>query len=145
MDEVKNQTSNDFKFDFKIVFKINKDMEPIAIERKFELVEVEDEADCKFIVEEKNKANFNYKMNIEKNKEIRQFTFKTSEIITDDNKNIFLNKLNEVVLINEGKEKKNNKYIIIIIVCVVVGVFIISGLIIATVVVRKKKNKIEKI
>ena len=144
MNEVKNQTSDNYTFDFKIDGKINKDMEPITIERKFELIEVEDEADCKFIVEEEKKANFNCKMSIEKYKEIRSFSFKTSEIITDDNKNIFINKLNEVILINEGNEEEKNNKTIIIIVCVAAGVIIITGVIAFVIIIRKNKKKKEE-
>ena len=107
------------------------------------------------IVEGNRNANLNCKINIEKYKNKRTFSFKTSELITEDNKNIFFNRLNEIVLFNEAKEeiekdekepienksiKKRNT--IIIIACTIGGVIMIVGIIALIIIIKIKRNKI---
>lgn len=106
MNQIENQKANNYIFDFKIEGKINKEMAPGSINADLELNEIEEKAGCNFVVEEdKITANLNCKMDITKYKDTHLFTFKTSEINTDNN-DIFLAKLDEVSLINEEEEKK---------------------------------------
>jgi hypothetical protein len=113
MNEVNNQTTNNYNFNFTIEGKINKEISPKSIDAELELNDIKEKANCNFNIEEDKKANLNCKLNIDKYKAKKLFTFKTSEIITDDNE-FYLAKLDEVVLINsvedekEEKEEKNN-------------------------------------
>ena len=148
MNEVKNQTSNNYSFDFKIEGKINKEISPKSIDADLELNDIKENVTCNFIIEEDKKANLNCKLNIEKYKAQKLFTFKTSEIITDENE-FYLSKLDEVVLINgdafeeenkEKEEKEGKINIVIIVICVVFGVLVIGGLIALTIYLIKKKK-----
>ena len=67
-------------------------------------------SDCKFVIEEEQKSYLNCKLNIENYKDIKLFTFKTFEI-SNENKTIFLNDLDKVILINEVKNVKKIKYL----------------------------------
>ena len=153
MDEVKNQTSEDFHFDFTINGKINKKLEPNVIKTKIPLVEVDEQADCKFAIEDNNKANLNCIVNVENYKEIKTFSFKSSEIMREDNKSIYLNKLNEIELINEEVGKQNNfsvinegvgkkkNYVTIIIILVICGILFIVSIIVSIILLRKNNKK----
>ena len=141
MDEVKNQTSNDFNFDFTIDGKINKNIEPSTYNANLYLLEIEEPVDCSFTAEENKRANLKCKINVEKYENQKTFSFKTSEIITDDH-DIYISKLNEILLINnnEKEEEKNNKTGIII-GCVVGGAAILAIIIGVVVYCYKKKSK----
>ena len=130
--KVENHTSSNSIFEFKIDGKLNKNINPISIKTLLELTEVKEKADCEFNVEDSNNANLNCKVNLEQYKNIKNFSFKTSEILTDNN-HIYLSKLNEVILINtseeeEEKEKKEEKknYTVIIILNIIIGIILIS-------------------
>ena len=139
MNEVKDQESSDLKFDFNIDGKINKELNPININTKLKLTEIEEEADCNFNIEQDKKANLNCKINLENYKDKKSFSFKTSEIKTEDN-DIYLSKINDILLINkpeeeeekEDKEKedkeKKKSYTVIIAVCVICGVILLIGI-----------------
>jgi hypothetical protein len=142
MDEISNQTASNYIFDFKIEGKMNKAINPVTIPAELELNEIEEKANCNFVVEENQKANLNCKINIEQYKEQKLFTFKAAEIITDEN-DIYLSKIDEVLLINDGEKeeekKKNNTGLIVG--CVVGGVVLLSGIITLIVCFVKKKRK----
>ena len=137
MYKVKNQVSSNFNFDFKIDGKVNKNTEPTTIETKLNLVEIEKPMKCKFIIEENNEANLNCQINIENYKNIKIFSSKTSEIITEDGKNIYLNKLNEVILINEAKNDINK---VIILLSVLSGAIFIGGIVSLIIIIKKYKD-----
>ena len=143
MNQIENPRANNYIFDFKIEGKINKEIAPGSIKADLELNEIEEKAACNFVVEEdKYTSNLNCKMDISKYKEMTLFTFKTSEINTDDN-DIFLAKLDEVSLINEKDEEEKKNYTAIIIVSVIAGVLVIGGttaLIIYFIKCKKKTN-----
>ena len=149
MNEVNNQTTNNYNFNFTIEGSINKEISPKSIDAELELNDIKEKANCNFNIEEDKKANLNCKLNIDKYKAKKLFTFKTSEIITEDNE-FYLAKLDEVVLINsvedekeEKEEKKEKNNIAIIVICIVVGVLVIVGLIALTIYLIKK-NKAKK-
>ena len=101
MDEIKNQTSNNYTFDFIINGTINKESEKDEINGPLKMNKIQDlESDCKFVIEEENKAYLNCKLNVEKYKEEEIFTFKTKEILKE-NKTIYLNDLDKIFLINK--------------------------------------------
>ena len=145
MDEVKNQTSTDFNFDFTIDGKINKNIEPFTNNAKLYLLEIEDPVDCSFTAEENKRANLKCKINVEKYENQKTFSFKTSEIITDDH-DIYISKLDEILLINDNNEKeeeKGNKTGLII-GCIVGGVvvLVIIIVVVACCIKKKSNNKI---
>ena len=125
--KVNNITANEFKFQIKIDGTLNKDIvqtPPITLVREFELSEIETKANCKFTIELNKVANLNCDLNVENHKDIKTFSFKTSTVYTDDESNeIYLAKLNDIVLINNEEEEDDDKtvIIIIIVVCCVVA------------------------
>ena len=116
-----------YKFNFKIEGKLNKDItqKEITIKREFELSEIDNKADCTFTIGLNKTADLSCNLNVEKHKDIKTFSFKTSQINTDNNE-IYLSKFNDIVLINS--EKGDNKKVIIIVsvICVVVGAALIG-------------------
>ena len=78
MDEIKNQTANNNIFDFKIDGTINKIISSDKIIGDLQMNEFSDlKSICIFNIEEGKKANLNCKLNVEKYKEQKIFTFKT--------------------------------------------------------------------
>ena len=85
INEIKNITSKNYLFDFKIEGKINKEISTKSINSELELNEIEESAKCIFIIEEDKKANLKCNININNHKDKKIFTFKTLEINTDEN------------------------------------------------------------
>ena len=81
----------------------------------------------------------NCKVNLEKYKDRQSFAFKTAEINTEDN-DIYLSKINDILLINIQEEKKKKDYKVIIIVIVVCGVLLLSGISILLYCIIKRRN-----
>ena len=125
--EIYNITANDFKFNFQIDGKLSKDITPVTLERELELAEVDTKAKCKFIIGSNKIANLICDLDVNNHKDISTFSFKTSEIQTDDkNNDIYLAKFNDIELINsQEKEKEDTKLkpwiIAIIVICCVLG------------------------
>ena len=108
MDEIKNQTSDNYIFDFTINGEINKELEENIIKGKIEIAEIKNEsADCKLNINKNKKADLNCVINVEKYKEYKILSFKTSEIGSDNNK-IYLLNMNKINLINKEKIDENN-------------------------------------
>jgi hypothetical protein len=121
MDEIQNQTSNNYNFDFTVSGTINKDLEKGTIEGSIELTEIKNKtADCQLSIKGNSKADLSCQLNVEDYKEYKTLTFKTSEI--GNYNKIYLSKINEVFLINnlvgndednmngnESDEENNNK------------------------------------
>ena len=110
MDEKINDIkASDYKFKFKIEGKLNRDMiNKDPIEREFEISEIDTKANCIFTVGEDLNADLSCDLNVEEYKNIRTFSFKTKEIITEDNE-IDLYQLSSINLINNGKEEKEEE------------------------------------
>ena len=126
MDEVVEQKSENYTFDFIIYGRINKELEPDTIQTKFELRSINDSlADCEFNIRENQTADLKCQVNLEKHKEKEVFKFKTIEFQYKDS-SIYLNRFNEINLVNDGKEKKLNIITIIIIVTVAILSIIIA-------------------
>ena len=125
-DNIFNISANDFKFNFNIEGTLNKEIVlPNPIVKDFELSEIEKNATCKFSVGENKAANLSCNLDVNNYKNIPTFSFKTAEIKTEDNE-IYLSKLNDIILVNNKEKEKNddkNKtvIIVIIVVCSVVG------------------------
>ena len=126
-EKIKNIKAKKYKFNFKIEGKLNKDItqKEITIKREFELSEIDNKADCTFTIGLNKTADLSCNLNVEKHKDIKTFSFKTSQINTDNNE-IYLSKFNDIVLINS--EKGDNKKVIIIVsvICGVVGAALIG-------------------
>jgi hypothetical protein len=151
LDEIKNITSNDYKFNFTLNGKLNRQLNPVTIDAKLPFGEIEDKkADCLFIIKENKKADLSCEINTEEYKEYKTLSFKVSEI-GDENNPIYLAKINEIYLINEEeaeeeseeKDEKDYKALIIGLVCGGVGLGIVVTVIIILVKrYKKKKNDI---
>ena len=140
LDEIKNQTSNNYKFNFILNGKLDRELEPQTIEAKLELAEINNKkADCKMEIKENKTADLNCFLSIDDYKNYNYFTFKVGEIGEEENP-IFLNKINEIYLINESKEKDKNKALLIGIIVGCIGGTIIILTIIFLIVRRSKKR-----
>ena len=137
-EKINNFTADNFIFNFKIEGKLNKKIptqtEKIIINEKFNLSEIDNKADCKFELDIDQTGVLNCELNVENHKNIKTFSFKTSQIIDENKNEIYLSKFNDITLINneqkEDKEDKDNKTkIIIIVVCVVGGTIIIGAIV----------------
>ena len=107
MDEVVDQKSENYTFDFIIYGRINKELEPDIIQTKFELRRIKNIfADCEFHIKENQTADLKCHVNLEEYKEKEIFKFRTIEFQYKDS-SIYLNRFNEINLVHEEKEKKN--------------------------------------
>ena len=113
MDEVEDQKSENYTFDFIIYGRINKELEPDTIQTKFELRSIKGVlADCEFNIRENATADLKCHVNLEEHKEKEVFKFKTIEFQYKDS-SIYFNRINEINLVHEDKEKKSNTLIIL--------------------------------
>ena len=148
-DNILNISANDFKFNFNIEGTLNKEIiltKPI--ETDFQLSEIEKNATCKFTIGENKAADLSCNLDVKEYKNIETFSFKTSQIITEDNE-IYLSKFNDIILINskEKEDDDDNKTVIIIIavVCSVVGAVGIGiGIFFLVKKLRTKTNKVNE-
>ena len=143
-EKIENIQADDFKFNFKIDGKLSKDItqKEITIKKEFELSEVETKANCAFRIGLNKIADLSCDLNVENHKDIKTFSFKTSQINTDDNE-IYLSKFNDIVLINSEEDDDNKTVIIIVsVICSVVGASLIGVGIFFL--VRKLKSTKEK-
>ena len=113
----------------------------ITIKKEFELSEVETKANCAFRIGLNKIADLSCDLNVENHKDIKTFSFKTSQINTVDNE-IYLSKFNDIVLINSEKNDDKKGIIIVGIICGVVGAALIGVVIFFL--VRKLKSKKEE-
>ena len=148
MDEIKNQTSENYSFDISITGKLNREMEPTTFDTKIGLAEIDKKADCKFTIEQDKNANLQCQVNINEYKSYKTFSFKATDITNNDN-SIYLSKIDEIVLFNNAndedeEEKKSNKKIIIII-SVIVSVIVLATIIVLIVYFCKKKKSKKQI
>ena len=137
-EKINNITADNFKFNFKIEGKLNKKIptqtEKIIINEKFNLSEVDTKADCKFELDIDQTGELNCELNVENYKNIKTFSFKTSQIIDENKNEIYLPKFNDITLINSEEkvvveDEGNKTKIIIIAVCVVGGTIIIGAIV----------------
>ena len=142
MDEkIENISAKDFKFNFTIGGKLNKDItqKEYIIKKEFEIAEVDNKADCIFTIGLNRSSNLSCDLNVENYKNIKTFSFKTAQVNSNDNE-IYLSKFNDITLINskeeddetdkvitdnDNKKKENNQKEVIITIIVIFGVLII--------------------
>ena len=142
MDEVVDQISKNYTFDFNINGKINKELNPDTIHTSLKLRQINNiYADCEFNIRENKIADLKIHINLKDYKEYETFKFKTIEIQYKES-SIYLNRFNEIIyLINQGKDKKSILKIIIIVV-VIILVIIIA--IITIIIIKRKLSKDKK-
>ena len=119
--------AQNFKFKFTIDGKLDKEITTSenTLTREFELAEIDSKASCTFNIGQSRVASLSCDLNVENHKNINTFSFKTSEIITDNNE-IYLSRFTDISLINSkenNKEDDDNKKVIIAVsvVCSVVA------------------------
>jgi len=142
-ERIENIQADDFEFNFKIDGKLSKDItqNEITIKKEFELSEVDTKANCVFRIGLNKIADLSCDLNVENHKDIKTFSFKTSQINTDDNE-IYLSKFNDIVLINSEEDDNKKVIIIVSVICSVVGAALIGVGIFFL--VRKLKSTKEK-
>lgn len=142
LNEIQDQKANNYIFDFKLEGELNKDINKQNISINLQLNEIEETANCIFMIEDNKKANLICRLDINKYKNKNLFSFKTYEINTENNENIYFAKLDQILLYNdvyEEEEKKNKSYIIIG--CIIGGIILISiGICIIIYLVKRPKN-----
>ena len=80
MDEVIDQKSENYTFDFIIYGRINKELEPDTIKTKFELRRIQNVfADCEFNIRLNQTADLKCHVNLDEHKEKEVFKFRTIE------------------------------------------------------------------
>ena len=119
--------AQNFKFKFTIDGKLDKEITTSenTLTREFELAEIDSKASCTFNIGQSRVASLSCDLNVENHKNINTFSFKTFEIITDNNE-IYLSRFTDISLINSkenNKEDDDNKKVIIAVsvVCSVVA------------------------
>ena len=134
-DEIKNQTSKKYKFEFSINGKLSSDISKDNIDVEIPFAEVDETAKCKLNMGDNKKADLNCNINLEQYSNQNVFSFKSVDCEYED-KTVILSKVNEIYLIIE-KDNDNKMTLYIIIIAGGVGLIII---IIIIVVIVKKKN-----
>ena len=143
MEDVLNQISEDYMFDFTINGKIDKDSEPKNLKGKLYIVEIEDKsADCVFTIGKNRNADLKCKIDLEDYQNLNTFTFKTLEI-ENGNSTIFLDKITEVKLVHREKdlEATKKKTDIIKIILIVAAVILIVAVVIIIILFKKLSTK----
>ena len=126
----KNFTSNNYKFDFTLEGKIDKQLEPTSFNAEIPILQIKKKnASCQFIIKEEQKAEINCDLDFNEYKNIsNEFNFKVTTI-ENNNNSIYLARIDEISLFYveniENEEEKNNK--ILVIVLSVVGSVVVAG------------------
>ena len=141
-DAIKNQSSDDYNFDFTLKGKAIGEMNQMSLDVDIPFVEVEKSANCKLNIGGDKSADLNCKVNLKDYTDYEIFSFKLVDFGYQD-KTIVLSRINEIYLISSGDGKKGfpTKYIIIIAACGAAVIGIATGVIIY----MKKKGAREKI
>ena len=124
LNEIKDQTSKNLKFDFTLKGKLNGNYNKASVDIDIPFVEIDEKAKCNLKIEkgeENKKADLSCNINLEEYKDYDIFSFK-SVYHEDEEGKIVLSDINKIHLINEneGTEaiedgKKDNKMLYIII------------------------------
>ena len=146
IENIQNQTSKDYTFDFTIDGKIDdKNLKEITISEKLRMNEINESSNCLFIIEKNKKSNLNCKINIKNYKNIKVLTFNTTKIEYRNEYNISMVNLNKIYLINIAGNEEGKSKVGIIIICVLGGIIIaIIITIIIIYIARSKRNSINK-
>ena len=143
MDDIKNQSTNNYIFDFKINGTINKNFSSDSIIGQLEMKESQNlRANCTFNIEEEQKANLNCKLNVENYKDGNIFTFRTNEI-SNENGTINIVDLDKIFLITNAinnKTIKKTRIWIIVVSIIALIIVIIPAILIAYFRLKRKVN-----
>ena len=146
-DKIENIKANDYKFNFKIEGKLNKEItqKEITIKKEFELNEINNKADCTFRIEPNKNADLSCNLKVENYKDIKTFSFKTSQIVTDSNE-IYFSKLNDIILMNSEENDQNKTLVIVFVVIsvVILAILIAVGIFFINRKLKKAKKKVIK-
>ena len=127
MNEIQNQKAVNYLFDFEIKGLLNKQINSGKQSVYLDLNEIEEKVKCDLTFETDLKAKLNCLLDINKHQNMSSFSFKSSEIKTEDNE-IYIPKLDEILLLNDvQKEEEKKSYTGIIIGCVIGGIVLIAG------------------
>ncbi|MBO6243530.1 MAG: hypothetical protein J6O41_03055 [Clostridia bacterium] len=148
IDEFKNFTTDNYKFDILIDGKLNNELEQKTLDIEIPVTHIDKNAECKFNIKENKTANLNCKLNIEQYRTYSNFSFKVVDI-DNDGSPIFLSRINEIYLFNEGNgaeksinEDDNDHKTLIIVLSVIGGVIVIAAIVTGIVVYRIKKRRV---
>ena len=113
LNEIVNHTSEKYEFTFSKEGELigDGDINNINIEFEIHFAEVDEKTKCNLNIDENKKGILNCKINLEKYKNIKVFSFKLSECEYED-KTIFLSQINEIYLIINYKDDNTKYYII---------------------------------
>jgi len=149
LDEMKDQTSKNYKFNFTLKGKLKGDYNKSNVDIEVPLVEVEKKAKCNLKIEDDKKGDLNCNINLEGYTNYNIFSFRSIDY-EDEEGIIILSDINEIHLINEkeetginGVEKKDNKMLYIIIGSA--GGVAAIGIITTIIVLMKRKKKRDRI
>ena len=146
LEDIVNQVSDSYDFDIKLNGKINRDLPPQTIDGKLKIKELKNKtADCQIIIGEKKNAVLQIKANLEGYEELKQFSFKTTEV-GGENNTIYLSHLDEVKLVHKDKEEieEKKKADTIKIVLIVAAVVLVVGAVVGIIFLKKFLNKKNK-
>ena len=139
MDEVANQISEDYKFDFTISGQINRELEPDTIKANFKLIGIVNKtADCEFNIKENQTADIKCYVDLKNYKDKEPFRFKTIEFKYKES-SIFLNRFNEIKLVHQEKKPNIWKIILIVAACILFLIIIIIAIILIRIFLKKRK------
>ena len=140
-DEIKNQTSYSYEFDFTLKGKINGNANKTNLGVNIPLSEIDENAKCNLNIEADKSADLSCYINLEQYSNLNTFSFKVAEYENNE-RTIILSQLNEIFLIHLTDEKENgagNKKTLYILIGGGGGVLI--GIIITVILLIQKKKK----
>ena len=108
LDEIKNQTSNNYKFDFILKGNIQGNINKEKINIEIPFAEIDKNAKCILNIKETKNADLNCNISLEEYTDYNIFSFK-SVSFEDEEGTIILYKINEIYLINEKEEENKSK------------------------------------
>ena len=146
IDNIVNQTSKNYQFNFTLTGKINKQFQNDIFDLNLSFVEINHNASCKFNISENKKADLICDINLEEFSKYNSFSFFLTEY-EDEEKIIIFSDISEIFLIVEKEEeiiveeevkKKDRTFAIILLSCA--GFLVVTAIIITIVFLIKKKK-----
>ena len=154
----KNFTSKNYKFNFTLEGKIDKQLEPTSFNAEIPILQIKKKnASCQFIIKEEQKAEINCDLDFNEYKNVyNEFNFKVTTI-ENNNNSIYLAGIDEISLFNERieenietemeviKNKKKDNKVLVIVLSVVGSVVVAGGVgVFLYIYLKKKKLKVNE-
>ena len=150
MDEIKNQTSKNYNFNFTINGKIDyaNNFTDKVILKELKMNEIKKSSNCSFKIGKNRNANLNCELNTKEYKNIKSLTFNETKIEYEEGNekyNISFTNLNKVYLINEAKlqvrETKKSKNNVGLIIGLIIGgiIIVIASVLVSVFCFRRKR------